>query len=367
MSKYLFIIQGEGRGHLTQALALAQILQANGHEVTGALVGMGAGRSLPAFFTDQFSASTHTFDSPHLVMGSKGISFSKTIFFHLFRLRHYLRSLSKINKVVKASQPDVIVNFYDALGGLYALMYRPSAAIVAVGHHYLFLHNDFQFPQKRGLDYWLLKINTHITAAKAQKLFALSFQPLPYSTNQRVIVSPPLLRQAVAQLSPTTQNYLLAYVTYASMSDTIIEWHQRHPEVRLHCFWDKPDYPEEYHYDSTLTFHRVNGPKYLEMMAHCCALVTTAGFESVCEAMYLGKPVMMVPAHYEQACNALDAQNAGAGIGADIFDLSILLNYLPQHQSIQEDFQQWCGQTAAVFLHHLEEVVSDKQVLVAFA
>lgn len=31
-----------------------------------------------------------------------------------------------------------------------------------------------------------------------------------------------------------------------------------------------------------------------------------AGFESVCEAMYLGKPLLMVPAHIEQDCNISD-------------------------------------------------------------
>ena len=31
--KFLFIVQGEGRGHLTQAITLENILLRNGHEV----------------------------------------------------------------------------------------------------------------------------------------------------------------------------------------------------------------------------------------------------------------------------------------------------------------------------------------------
>ena len=37
--KILFIIQGEGRGHLTQALSLRQKLTDEGHQVVGVLVG----------------------------------------------------------------------------------------------------------------------------------------------------------------------------------------------------------------------------------------------------------------------------------------------------------------------------------------
>ena len=37
--KFLFIVQGEGRGHLTQAITLEEILRRNGHEVVEVLVG----------------------------------------------------------------------------------------------------------------------------------------------------------------------------------------------------------------------------------------------------------------------------------------------------------------------------------------
>ena len=42
--KILFIIQGEGRGHLTQALSLRQKLADEGHEIVGVLVGKSPAR-----------------------------------------------------------------------------------------------------------------------------------------------------------------------------------------------------------------------------------------------------------------------------------------------------------------------------------
>ena len=64
--------------------------------------------------------------------------------------------------------------------------------------------------------------------------------------------------------------------------------------------------------DSRLSFHQLNDTLFVRYMAGARAYATTAGFESVCEAMYLGKPVLMVPTHIEQACNAFDAVHAGA-------------------------------------------------------
>jgi hypothetical protein len=45
------------------------------------------------------------------------------------------------------------------------------------------------------------------------------------------------------------------------------------------------------------------------MMAECRHVVCTAGFESVSEAAWLGKPLFLVPVenHVEQQVNALDA------------------------------------------------------------
>ena len=38
--------------------------------------------------------------------------------------------------------------------------------------------------------------------------------------------------------------------------------------------------------DDTLSFHQLDDVKFLRYMAGCKAYATTAGFESVCEAMY---------------------------------------------------------------------------------
>ena len=47
--KYLFIVQGEGRGHLTQAISLSQMLRRHGHEVVEVLVGKSSNREIPAY------------------------------------------------------------------------------------------------------------------------------------------------------------------------------------------------------------------------------------------------------------------------------------------------------------------------------
>ena len=52
------------------------------------------------------------------------------------------------------------------------------------------------------------------------------------------------------------------------------------------------DSPGEWYLDRK---HALDGELFLQMMAGCRGVACTAGFESVCEAAYFGKPLLMVP------------------------------------------------------------------------
>ncbi len=90
-------------------------------------------------------------------------------------------------------------------------------------------------------------------------------------------------------------------------------------------------------------------------MKDCIGYVSTAGFESICEAMYLGKPVMMVPTEgqFEQECNAIDAVKSNAGISSKEFDISKLVDYLPKHKIEGNEFGSWISQAEKMFLKEL--------------
>jgi UDP-N-acetylglucosamine:LPS N-acetylglucosamine transferase len=82
----------------------------------------------------------------------------------------------------------------------------------------------------------------------------------------------------------------------------------------------------------------------------------TAGFESVCEAAFLGKAVLMVPldGHHEQALNAVDAEQAGVAIAHRDFDLNAL-SRLPERVD-HEWFRAWCLEADARLLETVERI-----------
>jgi uncharacterized protein (TIGR00661 family) len=330
---------------MTQAIAMKRLLEDAGHSICAALVGTSPRRQIPPFFTDRIGVDVHRFQSPNFApdADNRGILVGRTIWASIRSLPTYLRSFRVFDEMLARHRPDLVVNFYEPLFGLYQMLKRERTPAACLAHQCLSLHPEFPFPEGHPVDRFLLRFLTRITTMRASVILALSFTPMSVMKAGRLFVVPPLLRPDVFRQEIDTGDYLLVYLMSDGYAADIEAWHRRNPGVALHCFWDRKDAPDVDRRDETLTFHRINDMRFLSLMAGCRGLVTTAGFESVCEAMYFGKPVMMVPVdgHYEQLCNALDGERAGAGMRSDHFDLDAFMAYLPGDRLPPEAFRMW--------------------------
>jgi uncharacterized protein (TIGR00661 family) len=344
--KYILAVQGEGRGHMTQALSMYDMLIEQGHTVCAVILGSSGTRDVPQFFFNKIKAPVYQLQSPNFVAdkNNKSVNVPKSVIHNFKKLKTFRKSLRTIDALVKEHQPDVILNFFDLLIGLYYRFYKPSARMICIAHQYIYFHPDFEFPSGRWLDKAAIKFYTRLTATRSSKNLALSFYKI-HTHNDDVIVVPPLLRKEIFDLVPKHDDFYLVYLVNKGYFEEVLEWHKSNPEINVHCFTDQPEtIYSSYTFDQTKLFvHAINDKLFLEMMSKARGLASTAGFESVCEAMYLGKPVLMVPiqGHYEQFCNSRDAYKAGAGIFADKFDLSKLASFSSTFDGSNTWFKNW--------------------------
>ena len=362
--KFLFIVQGEGRGHLTQAITLEEILRSNGHEVVEVLVGKSNSRRLPGFFNRSIHAPVKRFVSPNFLPtpSNKRVKLARSVAYNLMKLPTYINSMNYIHRRIEASGADMVINFYELLTGLTYFLFHPSVPQVCIGHQYLFLHTDFEFPKADPVSLLLLKFFTGLTSLGAKERLALSFRRMKDDEQNGIRVIPPLLRREVLLHEPYEGDYVHGYMVNSGFGDNIMDWHKKHPETPLRFFWDKWEEEPVKKIDDTLSFYQLDDVEFLKQMAGCKAYASTAGFESVCEAMYLGKPIMMVPAHIEQDCNAYDAMQSGAGIISSDFDLQRLLNFVKDYRP-NRNFGYWVRGAEYTLLDLLESNSSDYQPL----
>lgn len=363
--KYLFIVQGEGRGHLTQAMTLEKMLERHGHQVVGMLVGKSKSRHLPDFFINGVHAPVYQFLSINFLpsAANRKPNMVKSIAYNIAVAPKYIRSMNYIRKTIASCGADVVINFYELLTGLTYMLFRVPVPQICIGHQYLFLHKDFNMPDNVFGGYGMLKFFTRVTAIGANKYLALSFRRMKDLPQQKLRVVPPLLRKEVLETVPVKGDYIHGYMLNSGFADDVTTWHKEHPEVKLRFFWDRETEKPLTIIDDTLSFHTLDDAEFLKQMTGCYAYASTAGFESVCEAMLLEKPILMVPSHIEQECNAFDAMKSGAGVSADKFDLGLLLdfakNFTPDHE-----FSKWARSAETIILGELETHYKDSDILV---
>ncbi|MDR0347914.1 MAG: hypothetical protein LBH90_00275 [Tannerella sp.] len=361
--RFLFIVQGEGRGHLTQAISLAGILRRHNHEIVEVLVGKGRSREIPAFFSEKMNTSLLSYDAPCFVFkkNKKHLDMLKTLLYNMTpqRIKRYGDSIELIYKRIRMHKPDIVVNFYELLPGLTHLRFRIDVPFINIGHQYLMRHPEYAHGKGEGQHMMALRLHTLLSSIGATRILALSFYPMKHYPNERIAVVPPLLRKEVLDLTPSTGDYMLGYMLNQGYENEVRAWHDQHPEVKLHFFWDKKDAPKALHVDETFTLHKIDDELFIKYMADCRGYITTAGFESVCEALYLNKPVMMIPAHIEQEINAADAASIHGGITGNSFDLSRLFDYMHTERTFAETaFQEWVRSAEKVFIEQITSVAT---------
>lgn len=355
--RIMFTVQGDGRGHMTQAMSAARMLERHGHEVVAVTVGTSPGRAIPAFLTNAFGDRLMHIDSPGFGLANgRGISTLATLRSAACGLGRFRRSLATIGDTISKARPDLIVNFLEPLMGAYSVLRPHGVPIISVGHHFMLGHPSFVRSHRFLLQQLVMRRYVGLAGSRSTHL-ALSFYPAPSLPERGTYVCPPLLRREVFDLpQDRLGTFLLAYVLNQGYTEDIRKWHASHPEVSVHCFCERPKVTPVWYCDETLSFHQLDGARFLRMMAESRGVACTAGFESVNEAAWLGKPLMVVPVenHVEQHLNAMDAEKAGLAVSSASFDLSPLLN---QRVNFDLDaYRGWVRRAEPMFMSVVESV-----------
>ena len=345
-----FVVQGEGRGHMTQALALARFLRDAGHEIAQVWVGTSPHRSVPAYFTEGIGAPVEGFDAPVQVPDRRGVAASPvaTAVDALRRAPGFVRAARRLHEGTK--HLDVVVNFLDIVAGVSRTVHSSTVPAVAVAHNYLFLHPDLDpLPGATWVQRPVLGW-TRATSAGASRRLALSFSSAAPVPSERLEVVPPLLRPGLDGVERGDEGFLLAYALNTGYGDLLAAWQRAHPEVPVRCYLDGGAAALRERPGPGFEACDLHQERFLRDLGRCRAFVGSAGFEAICEAFYLGKAVLAVPTagQYEQTLNAWDADRHGAARAGDYGDLWDFWRRLTPPSADRVDaFRSWVAEAPA--------------------
>lgn len=351
MARFVFIVQGEGRGHMSQAMAMRQFLERNGHELSGIFLGTCRGKRPPDYFLKAGKGLIRTFISPYFVQTDdhRGIRIARSFLDNLLRTGLYLKEIRSVTDDIKKINPDYIINFYDLLGSFILRRLPSRITRIVISHHFYLEHPDFTKPPGDLLQKILLKSLNRMMQRGCHHVAALSFREA--ANRGRIRVVPPLIREEITNLERKPGKKDLVYLLHAGFLTDLVRIASQEDAFEADVFLDTiPESPVP----SNLELHLPDSDLFIEKLRTCRKLITTAGFDTVAEAASLSVPVLAIPSknHFEQRCNACDMERAGLGLRLKALDPGTVNENMDSRNA---DYLLWIGQSEKQFLKLIEK------------
>lgn len=321
------------------------------------MAGAHPNRNWPAFFEKGFGVPVTPLASPGFsYRRQRRVDLPSTLWNLARRLPAYRRSLARLRATLHRTRPDLVINFLEPLAGWAARDGRIPVSggnagggvpVLAVGHQYMLTHPGY--PRAKGdlLGQWGLRRYVQ-TTGRGTLRYALSFYDAPPEPGGRTIVAPPLLRDDLLRLhAGPCGDHILVYLLNAGYLAELEAWQARAGRHPLEVFCDRPGAPVFEQRPHGVTVHQLDAHKFLSLMQTSRGVVCSAGFESLSEAAWLGRPALAIPVqgHIEQRLNALDFERTGLGASSSRFELGRLP--APGDSAAHERFRRWVRQSDA--------------------
>jgi uncharacterized protein (TIGR00661 family) len=351
MADCVFIVQGEGRGHMSQSIALKEYLDKAGHVVKTVFVGTPHSASLPDYLRDHFPNAIRTFQSPYFLgtPNKKGIYVGRTLLFNLLRSFIYLREVQRIRREIDLLEPEVVFNFYDVVGALALKKVKKTIQRIGIGHHFLLHLKDYFGETSPRWHRFLLSVHTRIILSSCDRILALSFSEQPKSPAMEAV--PPLIRRDFREMTYHRGDRYLVYLLKEGYIYDLISLARKDPLFLADVFTNEIP---EIDLPAGIRIHSLSGALFRKLMAHCKGLITTAGFDVAAEAAYHGIPLAVIPAgnHFEQKCNGIDIEQHGIGLHVDRIEPAMTGRMRPSDPAM---FRKWVEKSEALVLNCLKE------------
>lgn len=306
MASIVYAVCGEGRGHATRARALVEALRAE-HEIT--------------LFASQFAyelLSRRYAGTEVKVVELPGLGFAYrasgkvALFGTLANVARFRLDLDRFVEAAlrpfERARPDVVLVDFEPV--MPRVAERCGVPFVSFDHQHYLVVSDFSD----------LPTGIRRQAALAAPFVKAMFQgqaDTVVSSFYRAPLKPAyrdttwvgaLIRPEIVRARSERGNYLVAYMRrHASAEDLEVLARCGRP-VRLYGLGERAPRGQ-------IRFFAVDERRFLDDLASCEAVVTTAGNQLVGEALTLRKPVLALPEpwNFEQAVNAHFLQAMGVG------------------------------------------------------
>lgn len=303
MAKIVYGFSGEGSGHSSRTREMAAHLVRQGHTVRLASYDRGY-RNLK----DDFDVLE--IEGLRIASEDNKVSRVRTFIDNLQRLPKGHRTLQRFRAVLFDDfQPDVVITDFEPMSAYLATYYdRP---LISLDNQHRMRYMKYRCPPGMRAERRITKTIIRAMVPRPDVALAITFF-FGEVKNDRTFLFPPIVRSEVRDSQPAAGDHILVYLT--SGFDSCLEVLKRFPRESFRVYgYDRDER------DGVLHYRPFSREGFLDDLATSKAVIATAGFTLISEALYLHKPYLALPmrGQFEQQLNAFQLQQLGYGRSLD--------------------------------------------------
>lgn len=313
MARIVYALSGQGRGHTSRVIAISDALRQKGHDILFCCG--GTAREILE------SQGEPVLPVPPLrqVMESNEVRFAETMRCNLHEVLTLSDTVTDLADAFNDYRPELLITDFEAFSPRAAR--RIGLPVISFNHQQIVTETEYDLPPR----YWFHAAVTSfaiwlIAPSQPEHLLITSFFFPPLKHPAYTTLVPPIIRPAVQALTPSRGDHVLVYYNHTDGAQHVLNT-LRQVDARFVVYnFETPEDPEAY---PNLQFKAPSLDGFLADLATSRAVICTAGFTLMSEALFLGKPLLVVPNRgiFEQTINALFLEQEG--LGAAVLDRPI--------------------------------------------
>ena len=312
MATMIHAFAGEGFGHLSRARALTRLMRGRGHRIV-----LSAGGTAAAKLRDEGES---IIEVPALVPVIRGnrLRIARTVGRNGWRAAtgHDLPALAaRFHEV----DPDLVLVDLEPFSAVTADLLRIPT--LSFGRQQILTHTRYRLtPQRRFAAPFARAAVRVLSPLRPQRVLINTLWPGPARYPHVTHLLPPLLRPAVLERTPEQGDHLLVYfnggVGSQHLAHLLADRLAAAPVASVVYGVGRPD-----GFDApNVTWKETGESSFLDDLASCRAVIASAGFNLMSEAVHFGKPLLALPnrGNLEQVVNGSKLEENGAGACAHV-------------------------------------------------
>ncbi len=349
MAKVVYGVSGEGSGHSSRAREMATHLRDQGHDLWLASYDRGY-RNLQKDF--------RVLEIEGLCIASEDnkVSVVKTFTENLKRLSEGHKRLNELReRLFKQFQPDAVITDFEPMTAYLANHY--DLPLISIDNQHRMRYMVYDCPEDLKLESRVTKniIRAMVPRPDVSLITTFFFGK---TTNDRSFLFPPILRREVLELQPRRGDHILVYVT--SGFESLLAELRRFDREQFRVYgYDRDEL------DGGLHFRPFSRDGFLDDLASARAVIGTAGFTLLSEALYLRKPYLALPmqGQFEQQLNGFQLNQLGYGMSIDEAGPEAIGYFLYRLPDFEHRLQQYNPGDHRAITSKLDELLADHAAL----